>query len=323
MKRNILVTDVVKELSVEKKILSKYNLILKSPNELNNQIFSEIHGIITGHEINFNKLLLSKFSNCEVIMRYGAGYNNIDIYSAKKLGIKVFNVPNYGSNEVADVALAMTMSFLKNLNEYYFKILSKDKKKFWNYLNGFIHKRFSKTNVGVVGLGRIGSSYALRAESLGLNVFFYDPYVKKYSDRITKITSLKKLFRVCDIITLHVPLNKETKFFITDDLIKSAKKNIIIINTARGELIKDLTIVKNLKNKKILCYGADVLENEPISFQSKIYNLIKNKKFRSKVILTPHSAFYTKESFYDLRFKAAKTILSFLKNKSLKNCVNR
>ena len=65
MKRNILVTDVVKELSVEKKILSKYNLILKSPNELNNQIFSEIHGIITGHEINFNKLLLSKFSNCE------------------------------------------------------------------------------------------------------------------------------------------------------------------------------------------------------------------------------------------------------------------
>ena len=91
---------------------------------------------------------------------------------------------------------------------------------------------------------------------------------------------------------------------------------LIIINTARGELIKDLTIVKNLKNKKILCYGADVLENEPISFQSKIYNLIKNKKFRSKVILTPHSAFYTKESFYDLRFKAAKTILSFLKNKS-------
>ena len=134
---------------------------------------------------------------------------------------------------------------------------------------------------------------------------------------------MKKLFRVCDVITLHVPLNNETKFFISNDLIENTKKKLIIINTARGALIKDSTIIKNLKNKKILCYGTDVLENEPINFKSDFYKLIKNKKFRSRIILTPHSAFYTTESFYDLRCKAAKTMSSFLKNKSLKNCVNR
>ena len=121
---------------------------------------------------------------------------------------------------------------------------------------------------------------------------------------------------------MHVPSTKRTKFFITDSLIKHAKKNLIIINTARGDLIKENTIIKNIKNGKIMYYGSDVFENEPINFNSKIYRLIKNKKFSSRIIFTPHSAFYTRESFYDLRSKAAKTMFLFLKRGVLKNCVN-
>jgi lactate dehydrogenase-like 2-hydroxyacid dehydrogenase len=321
VKKIILVTDVVKELSVEKKFLYNYNLVLKKITKLDLKTLSNIQGIITGHEISFDKVLISKLPNCKAIVRYGVGYNNIDLNFAKKKGIRVFNVPDYGSNEVADVALGMTMSFLKNLNFYYFNILSK-KKNFWNYKNGLIHRRLTQINAGVIGLGRIGSSFARRAKLLGLNVYFYDPYVKELNEKIKKIKSLKKIFDICDVITLHVPSTKRTKFFITDSLIKHAKKNLIIINTARGDLIKENTIIKNIKNGKIMYYGSDVFENEPINFNSKIYRLIKNKKFSSRIIFTPHSAFYTRESFYDLRSKAAKTMFLFLKRGVLKNCVN-
>ena len=321
MKKTILVTDVVNELSVEKKFLYNYNLVLKKIIKLDLKTLSNIQGIITGHETSFDKVLISKLSNCKAIVRYGVGYNNIDLNFAKKKGIKVFNVPDYGSNEVADVALGMTMSFLKNLNFYYFNILSK-KKNFWNYKNGLVHRRLTQINAGVIGLGRIGSSFARRAKSLGLNLYFYDPYVKEFNKKIKKIKSLKKIFDICDIITLHVPSTKRTKFFITDSLIKHAKKKLIIINTARGDLIKENTIIKNIKNGKIMYYGSDVFENEPINFNSKIYRLIKNKKFSSRIIFTPHSAFYTRESFYDLRSKAAKTMFLFLKRGVLKNCVN-
>ena len=128
MPKNILVTDLVKELEIEKKVLSKYKIKLKNILKLNKKDLKEINGIITGHTIDFNKELLSKLINCKIIVRYGAGYNNINVIEARKLGIKIFNVPDYGVNEVADHAIAMTMMFLKNINEYYFRILNKKKK---------------------------------------------------------------------------------------------------------------------------------------------------------------------------------------------------
>ena len=155
MKKKILITDVVNELGVEKKVLKNFSLILENINKIDKEKLKTIDGIITGHSINFDKNLLKYLKNCKAIVRYGAGYNNVDILFAKKLGIKVFNVPDYGSKEVADQAVAMTMSFLKNLNDYYFKIISKDRN-YWNYLNGFIHRRLTTLKIGVVGLGKIG-----------------------------------------------------------------------------------------------------------------------------------------------------------------------
>jgi lactate dehydrogenase-like 2-hydroxyacid dehydrogenase len=323
VRKNILITDVVKELSVEKKVLSNYNLTLKKIDHLSKKERKDISGILTGHEINFNTDLLSKFPKCKVIVRYGTGYNNIDIEAAKKRRIKVFNVPDYGSKEVADVAIAMTMSSVKNLNTFYFNILNKNKKNYWKYNSGLIHKRLSKLSVGVIGLGRIGSSFATRAKLLGFNINFYDPYLKRYPKKFKKRNSLKKLFQSSDIISLHVPLTKKTKFFITRNLINESKKRLILINTARGELIRESTILESLKKNKILFYGADVLEYEPIKFNSKIFKLMKDKKFSSRILVTPHSAFYTEESYYDLRFNASITMLNYLKYKSLKNCVNK
>lgn len=322
MKKTILITDVVKEIKLEQKILSDFNLIFKNINKISEKEFIKIDGILTGHEIIFDQKMLSKFPNCKVIVRYGAGYNNIDIKIAKKRKVKVFNVPEYGSNEVADFAISMTMSFLKNLNTFYFNILNKDQLNFWKYDTGHVYRRLSKINVGVIGLGRIGRSYAKRMYSLGPKVFFYDPFVKKYNKKFKKLQSLKKIFETCDVVSLHVPLTKKTKYFVTDTLLKHSKNKIILINTARGDLIREKTIMNGLKRGKIIYFGGDVLEKEPINFKSKFFKFIKSTKIQSRVIITPHSAFYTKESFHDLRYNTAKTILNYFKKNSLKNCVN-
>ncbi len=322
MKKTILIIDVVKEISLEKKILSNFNIIFKKIENLTKKEFQKIDGILTGHTTIFNKNTLSKFPSCKAIVRYGAGYNNIDTNIAKKKGIKVFNVPEYGSNEVADVAIGMTMSFLKNLNSFYFNILNKNRSNFWNYDSGYIYRRISKINVGVIGLGRIGKSYAKRMNALGTKIYFYDPYVKKYSKKFKKVNSLAKIFNICEVISLHVPSTRKTRFFIKKKFILNSKKKIVLINTARGDLVKEKTIIDGLKTGKILCYGADVLENEPINFKSNFFKLVKSLNFKSRVILTPHAAFYTKESFYDLRYNTAKTILEFFKKNRLKNCVN-
>ena len=144
MKKNILITDTVKDIKLEKKILSEFNLSFKNINKIKNKEFIKFDGILTGHHITFNEKMLSKFPNCKAIVRYGAGYDNIDIKTAKKKGIKVFNVPEYGSNEVADFAISMTMSFLKNLNTFYFNILNKNKLNFWKYDLGYFYRRLSK-----------------------------------------------------------------------------------------------------------------------------------------------------------------------------------
>lgn len=322
MKKTILITDVVQEIEIEKKILPNFNLLFKNIDKVTLNEFQIIDGILTGHSINFDQKTLSKFPNCKAIVRYGAGYNNINVQAAKKRGIRVFNVPEYGSNEVADFAISLSMSFLKNLNSFYFNILNKNKFNYWKYDSGFIYKRLSTVNVGVIGLGRIGKSYAKKMQSLGTKIFFYDPFLKKYDKTFQKLNSLEKIFKVCDVVSLHVPSTQKTRFFITNKQLRFVKKNIILINTARGDLIKENTVINGLKSGKILCYGTDVLENEPIKFGSKFFKLIKNSKFQSRVIVTPHSAFYTKESYYDLRYNTAKTIYNYFKKNSLKNCVN-
>ena len=287
MSKTVLITDLVNELSVEKKILKNHKLILSKPNKLGRKKILEITGIITGHEIIYDKKLLSKFSNCEVIVRYGAGYNNIDIKFAKKKGIKVFNVPDYGSNEVADVALAMSMAFVKDLNEKYFNIINKNKKKFWNYSSGFINRRLSYLKIGIIGLGRIGQSFAKRAKNLGFKIFFYYSYLKKKIKNFKKLNSLSSVFKICDLITLHVPLTEKTKFFITDDLIAKSKNKLILINTARGGLIDEKALIRMLKDGSIAAAGLDVFDREPL-INPQLLKL-------ENVVLLPHLGSSTKE----------------------------
>ena len=169
----------------------------------------------------------------------------------------------------------MTMSFLKNLNSFYFNILNKNRSNFWNYDSGYIYRRISKINVGVIGLGRIGKSYAKRMNALGTKIYFYDPYVKKYSKKFKKVNSLAKIFNICEVISLHVPSTRKTRFFIKKKFIFNSKKKIVLINTARGDLVKEKTIEIKEKTSAKIADGKKKYDKS--NFKKKLLKL-KNSK---------------------------------------------
>ena len=272
--------------------------------------------------LNYDKHLLSKLNKCKIIVRVGAGYDNVDLKEAKRKNIIVSNVPDYGIDEVAD----HTFSLLLSLNRNIMGFQEETKKGIWKRTGNKIFRFHNKT-LGIIGLGRIGKAVAIRAKAFKMNVIFYDPYVETGSDKILNVQNQQNLFNLAkksDFISIHCPLTSETKNLINKNFFKKMKKNALIINTSRGEVLNlnDLQIV--LKNNSIRGAALDVLEEEPISSKFKLMkDYFENKDYlKNNLIITPHVAFYSSSSVIEIREKAAIEAKNVLKNIKPKNSVN-
>lgn len=329
-KYNIFITDIAKNSSLEKKILGdSYNLKIISNKtflEFTDEQFKKVDGILTGHTIDFDSFLLKKLKNCKIISRYGIGYNNIDINFAKKKNINVTVVPDYGVDEVSDHSLALILNLVRgiNFNNNYLKG-NLDVNGYFNYRNYLGINRLSNLNLAIIGLGRIGSSLALKCKNLKFNVGFYDPYINQGFEKTYGIRKFRNIYDLAswsNIVSLHTPLNKSTKNIINQKFIKKLKNNSILVNTARGGLFSHDLIYKAMKEKKIKSIGIDVFQNEPPLITDPLFKAWRKNEFPERIIFTPHSAFYSKESIVEMRTKAAKNIKSYIEDKSLNNSVN-
>ena len=160
-----------------------------------------------------------------------------------------------------------------------------------------------------------------------MNVIFFDPYLPSGYEKslgISRETNLSKFLEKLDILSIHSPLSSETQNIVDEKFLIKLKKNCIIINTARGQIIDKDAIYKFLKNEHISGIGFDVYPDEPPKKSDKIYKLwsSNNKKFMHKIIFTPHNAFFNEQSYIELREKAAKTIKYFFEDKKIINQVN-
>jgi C-terminal binding protein len=329
MKKKIILIDRLRsdQINIEKKILNKkYKIIALDTKKLeivNSKLLAKVDGILAWHEVNYNKKILNLLKKCKIIVRVGVGFNNVDLNYAKKKGIIVSNVPDYGINDVADHTMAMLLSLARKLNLYSNQVREK---MLWKWGNPNNLKRLQNFNLGILGLGRIGSAVALRAKSFGINVTFYDPYLKVGTDKIFKIKRIENLdnfLKNLDGLTIHAPSNKETYHMINDLFLKKTKRGLILINTARGDIIDKRSIFKFLINGRIQGLGLDVYEDEPPLKNDPLYDAwTKNTSLRDKIIFTPHNAFFNKESFKELREKAAYTIQKFFNKKIIQNQVN-
>ncbi|MCK9282218.1 MAG: C-terminal binding protein [Melioribacteraceae bacterium] len=282
--------------------------------EIEDKVWEECDAVLAWHELYFDKNLLSKMENCKVIVRVGVGYDNIDIVSAAEFGIIVCNVPDYGTDDVADHTMALMLSLCRGIKFY--DVAAKEG--IWKWEPGSKLRRVKGSTLGIIGLGRIGTAVALRAKAFGLNVRFYDPYKSHGYEKALSLGrdySLSQLAENSDIISIHTPLTNETKMMIGKDFFESCKNEIIFINTARGQIVNLNSLYEAMKEGKVLFAGLDVLETEPPQFDNPFIKEWSGDKgaLKDRVIITPHSAFYNKESYIEMRKKAAEEALRILK----------
>jgi D-3-phosphoglycerate dehydrogenase len=240
--------------------------------------------------------VIAALRRCKIIVRTGIGYNNIDVDAATRKGIMVANVPDYCQGEVADHTLALLLSFVRKVTFLNGQV----KKQNWGVGAAKPIPRLAETTLGLYGCGSIAQAVAKRAQSFGITVRGFDPYLPDAAFAtlgIAKTAHSDDLFSSCDFISLHAPLTPETRHIINKDTLNKMKKTAVLINTARGPLINTEDLYAALKTGVIAGAALDVLETEPPAFPLPLAEL-------DNVLLTPHAAYYSDASEPELRRKS-------------------
>lgn len=256
----------------------------------------------------------AKLPRCQVVVRAGVGYNNVDLAAAGARGIGVCNVPDYGTEEVADHAMLLLLAVARALRIQDESI----RQGIWDYQTGRHTPRLRGKTLGLVGCGRIGVATALRAKAFGLDVVFFDPYISAGLDKalgIRQVFQLEPLLDQSHFVSLHCYLDEKSKALIDAKALARMRPGSILVNTARGPVVDQKALIEALDSGHLLGAGIDVFEREPLDDD--------RLRHHPRVILTPHSAFYSIEGFIELRTKAAEEVRRVLVGEAPRNLVNR
>lgn len=273
----------------------------------------DAQAIIVWHNMPLTAAGIARLTNCRAIIRNGVGYDSVDIAAARQRGIAVCNVPDYGTEEVADHAIALTLALCRQL----FPLDAEAKTLGWTIRVTPQLRRLSALTFGIIGLGRIGTATALRAKALGFRVLFHDPYLPNGVDKalgITRVRSLDDLLAQTDVLSLHCPLNDETRHLITQRELARLRPGAFVVNTARGGIICKADILAALKSGSIAGAGLDVIEDEPLRTAEEAAT--------PNLIATCHAAFCSVESKLEMRRTSARIALAAVLGAPLENIVN-
>ncbi len=313
MAKKILFLDTVHPILEEK--LTTNNFVCKhdyvSTKEEIEAKIADYFGVIIRSRFTIDQHFLDRATNLKFIARSGAGLENIDVNYAKQKSVKVFNSPEGNKDAVGEHAIGMLLMLFNQLKKGDEEV----RKGIWDR-EGNRGLELSGKTIGIIGFGNMGSAFAQKLLGFNCTVLAYDKYKKGFGTQQVKEVEPEELFEKTDVLSVHLPLSEETYHYVDDEFIKQFKKAIYLINTARGNNVSLAALVKALKNKTILGACLDVLEYENKSFEKIDTNklpedfnyLIK----ANNVILSPHVAGWSKESYLKLS--------SFLAEKILKEC---
>jgi C-terminal binding protein len=260
---------------------------------------------------------LERFPRLSAICRMGVGYDNLDRAAAARRGIMILNVPDYGTTEVADHALALALSLRRGLL-LHLETQRAEPPAAWRYIADPLVRRSSGQTFGLVGMGRIATAVALRAKAFGFRVVFYDPYVPNGIELglgIERAATLEDLLRQTDTLSVHTPLTRETRGLLGLNELSMLPQGAVVVNTARGPVIDIDALGSLLKSGHLAGVGLDVLPIEPPI--EPIPDLLRAYRAREgwtlgRLIITPHSAFFTPQAWDDIRSKSAETMRAAL-----------
>src|SRR5580698_1721633 len=263
----VVVADFVTELKPELAILSDIAdlvaLDAASESDLVGKI-EDADAVMLYHNIAITRTTISRLKHCKLIVRCGVGYDNVDYKFARECGIPVGNVPDYGTEEVADSAIGMMLALTRGIS--FFNTRLQRKQGSWSYKEGAPIFRLRGRVFGIVGLGRIGSAAAVRAKAIGMDVAFYDPYKSDGYDKaigVRRVEKLDDLFAQAFALSVHCPLTPETKHIVDARTVNLMPNGSYLVNTARGATVDATAIPAAIRSGKLAGAAIDVLPEEP------------------------------------------------------------
>jgi D-3-phosphoglycerate dehydrogenase len=316
-KFKVVITDAeYSSFDIEKKVLSKYNVdLVKFQCKTEEELISKCKDAdaLLNQYAKITPNVIENLDHVKIIARYGIGVDNIDLDAASKKNIFVTNVV-YDICDVADHTIMLMLALTRKLF-----FVDKSIKKFeWDWKKFYPITRIKGKTVGIIGLGRVGRQVAKRLIGFDVNLLAYDPYipVEVFKTYNVKKVDYTTLLEQSDIITVHVPLNKETRKMISTNQLKKMKKKAILINAARGGIVDEKALCKALMKKEIAGVGLDVLEEEPIQKDNQLL-------YFDNVIITPHMGWYSEDTVDEVQRIAAEQVLQCLEGKIPANLVNK
>lgn len=312
----VFITDYISDPSIESQILGE--ALATDPSDA-------VEVLLVWHE-NINSSYTSRFPNLKGVVRYGVGYDSLDLEHLSLRGVYACNTPDYGVDEVSDTAMAMILNVSRGLSRY--DHLCRDYITNWQENTLPAIKRTSETVLGVIGAGRIGGSVLIKARAMGYQTVFFDPYKPSGHEKMLgakRTETLAELLAVADIVSVHVPLSGATKGMLNAEFLSAMKPGASIVNTARGALLDQLdSLYEPLKSGRLDCACLDVLPEEPPPTSGKLIEAWRQRAdwLDGRLVINPHTAYFSGAAYHEMRAKAAENALRILKGRKPLNIVN-
>jgi phosphoglycerate dehydrogenase-like enzyme len=312
----VVVTDHLAEIGPERKILDDIaDITLLETNDEADLPRRGAHAevLLVYHTIQLTERSIAALPMCKGIVRCGVGYDNVDLASATRHGMVVCNVPDYGTEEVADHALLMLLAIARRFLPAQQSVKSGG----WNGLAAFGTPRLRGRTLGIVGCGRIGAAMALRGKVLGMRVVICDPYKPDGIEKslgVERCHRLEDLLQQAEFLSLHCPLTTETRHILNARTLALLPRGAYVINTARGPCVDADSLISAVDSGQVAYAALDVVEEEPL----------RDERLRQheRIVLTPHTAFYSVEGFQEMRSKGAAEARRILLGEPVRNRVN-
>ena len=328
-KSQVVVTDfLTDDLLIERQVLGD----LAEPVALNAFHEDELVGriedaaaIMMYHNLSVTRATIARLRQCRLIVRCGVGIDNVDHAFAATRGIPVANVPDYGSEEVADTAIGMMLALTRGITLMNSRCRAGMEP--WLYTPMVPLRRLRGQVCGIVGLGRIGIATAIRAKALGMDVAFYDPFKPDGYDKavgVRRVEELGDLLQQSYVLSLHCPLTELTGNMIDAAAMRKLPRGAFLINTARGAIVDTAAVPAAIASGQLAGAGIDVLAVEPPRADDPLIQAWRdpNHPAHHRVLINPHSAFYSEEGLRDMRVKGAEACRRALARLPLRNVVN-
>ncbi len=287
--------------------------------------FEEADAVMIYHTMTLSRRSIERLRQCKLIVRCGVGFDNVDHAFARKCGIPVANVPDYGTEEVADSALGMALTLMRGIG--FLNARLRDAEGPWTWKQVSPLYRLQGRVFAIVGLGRIGTAVAMRAKAFGMDVVFYDPFKPDGYDkalRIRRVESLTDLLSQAHVVSLHCPLTPQTEGLIDASALEQMRRGSYLVNTARGAIVDTSALPAAIASGRLAGAAIDVLPQEPPRDDDPLIAAWRDPGHpaHSRVVLNPHTAFYSEEGLMDMRVKGAHACRRALEGSPLRNVVN-